>query len=187
VETGWPVRLARDEDIAALAKLIPLSVRELSTAKYSMEQIEAAIDSVVGVDQQLIRDRTYYVVENDGALIGCGGWSKRQTLFGSDHHTGRNDTELDPASQPARIRAFFVHPRFVRRGVGRALLLQCEQAVRAAGFSQVELRATLPGVPFYEACGYTAREPFQAKTSAGLSLEVVRMTKNLEQPNSGTR
>lgn len=175
----WTVRLAREADISVLQQLIASSVRGLSTADYSAEQIEAAIGFIVGVDRQLISDGTYHVVENDGALIGCGGWSKRQTLFGSDHHTGRDDAELDPAVDPARIRAFFVHPRFARRGVAGAILQRCEQDISAAGFKRIELRATLPGVPFYQACGYAACEPFEAKTAVGLSLPVVRMVKDL--------
>src|SRR3954447_10099672 len=151
----WNVRLATEADIPALEKLIAESVRGLSAAHYSQNQIEGAINFVVGVDRQLIRDATYYVVEANGEIIACGGWSKRQTLFGSDHHTARDNTELDATRQPARIRAFFVRPDFARRGVARAIIDKCERAIREAGFKRIELRSTLPGVPFYLACGYT--------------------------------
>lgn len=176
----WNVRLATDADIPALEKLIPESMRALSTAHYSQTQIEGAIDFVIGVDRQLIRDETYYVVHVDGCIIGCGGWSKRQTLFGSDHHTSRDNRELDPATQPARIRAFFVRPDFARRGIARAIIDECERAIRAAGFKRIELRATLPGVPFYIASGYTRHEDFEAKLPNDTALPVVRMAKDLD-------
>ena len=177
---NWNVRLATEADIPSLEKLIPESVRGLSAAHYSQTQIDGAIDFVVGVDRQLIRDETYYVVEANGEIIACGGWSKRQTLFGSDHHTARDDSVLDPATQPARIRAVFVRPDFARRGVARAIIDRCEHAIRTAGFKRIELRSTLPGVPFYTACGYTSHEDFEAKLPNDLSLPVVRMAKDLE-------
>jgi GNAT superfamily N-acetyltransferase len=154
----WKLRLANESDVPALEKLIPLSVRGLSRADYSSAQMDAALGSVFGVDRQLIRDGTYFVVAENGELIGCGGWSKRKTLFGSDHQTYRDDAELDPSHDAARIRAFFIHPDHARRGLGRAILEECEKAIRAAGFQSIELAATLPGVPFYSACGYSSGE-----------------------------
>lgn len=171
------LRLACEADVPALEELISLSARGLRANFYSSAQIEGALGSVFGVDRQLIRDRTYFVVETNGDLIGCGGWSKRKTLFGSDHQTGRDDAELDPARDPARIRAFFIHPDWARRGIGRAILDACEKAIRDAGFLSIELAATLPGVPFYAPCGYTAAERYDVSLNNGLPLPVVRMTK----------
>ena len=179
METEWSLRRARDADIPALEKLIPLSVRGLQSAHYSEAQMESALGSVFGVDRQLIRDETYFVVESEGELIGCGGWSKRKTLFGSDHQTNRDDAELDPATEAARIRAFFIHPNWTRRGLGRAILNECEKAIRAAGFGSIELAATLPGVPFYAAFGYLSGERSDVPLPSGLSLGIVRMTKQL--------
>jgi N-acetylglutamate synthase-like GNAT family acetyltransferase len=173
------VRLATEDDIPALERLIPLSVRGLQASHYSVAQMDAAIGSVFGVDQQLIRDRTYFVVELDGRLIGCGGWSKRKTLFGSDHHSTRDDSELNPRSDAARIRAFFVHPDHARRGVARAIVEACEEAICAAGFKRIELASTLPGKAFYEACGYAARLCQEVPLPNGLSLGIVHMSKRL--------
>lgn len=192
VNTGWSIRLAREPDVPALEKLISLSARGLRADFYSAAQIEGALGSVFGVDRQLIRDGTYFVVEHPSSpgsgavsgseLIGCGGWSKRRTLFGSDHQTGRDDAELDPTREPARIRAFFIHPAYARRGIGRGILDACEKAIRQAGFSTIELAGTLPGVPFYKACNYSAAERYDVALSKGLQLPVVRMTKDLNAP-----
>ena len=178
MKAEWSLRLARETDIPTLEKLIPLSSRGLRASFYSAAQIEGALGSVFGVDRQLIRDGTYFVVETDRELIGCGGWSKRKTLFGSDHQTGRDDAELDPTRDPARIRAFFIHPAWARRGVGRAILKACEKAIRGAGFRSIELAATLPGVPFYSACNYSTGERYDVPLG-DLSLSVVRMSKDL--------
>ena len=171
--------MAREDDIPVIETLISLSVRGLQAAYYSGAQMEAALGSVFGVDRQLIRDGTYFVVENENDIIGCGGWSKRKTLFGSDHQTNRDDAELDPSVDSARIRAFFIHPASARRGVGRAILDECEKAIRAAGFKSVELAATLSGVAFYAACGYISGERLDVPLPNGLSLEIVRMMKEL--------
>jgi GNAT superfamily N-acetyltransferase len=180
VKKDWKLRLAQENDVAALEKLIPLSVRGLQAAHYSTAQMDAALGSVFGVDRQLIRDGTYFVVEIDGELIGCGGWSKRKTLFGSDHHqTTRDDAELNPAQDAARIRAFFIHPGWARHGLGRAILEECEKAIRAAGFKSIELAATLPGVPFYAVFGYSPGERSEVPLSNSLTLGIVRMTKEL--------
>jgi GNAT superfamily N-acetyltransferase len=176
---NWKVRLALESDIAALEKLIALSAHGLGASYYSAAQLEAALGTVFGVDRQLIRDCTYYVVEAEGELIGCGGWSKRKTLFGSDNQTNRDDTELNPKRDSARIRAFFIHPDWARRGVARAILSECEKAIYAAGFKSIELAATLPGVPFYAACAYVLGEPSNVPLSNGLSLPIVHMKKEL--------
>jgi GNAT superfamily N-acetyltransferase len=178
VKKDWSLRLARETDVPALEELIPLSVRALQAPYYSTEQLDGALGSVFGVDRQLIRDRTYFVVESDNELIGCGGWSKRKTLFGSDHQIGRDDAELNPARDAARIRAFFIHPSWARRGVGHAILDACETAIRDAGFCSAELAATLPGMPFYAAFNYSAIERYDVPLANGLGLPVVRMSKN---------
>jgi GNAT superfamily N-acetyltransferase len=177
--SDWSLRLAIDEDIPALEALIPISVRALQSGDYSSEQMEAALGSVFGVDRQLIRDGTYFVVESDGALIGCGGWSNRKTLFGSDHQTNRDDALLDPKKNAARIRAFFVHPDWARRGIATAILDECESAIRVAHFHSIELASTLTGIPFYAAFDYRAQERSDVQLSNGLTLTVVRMTKQL--------
>ena len=179
MQTQWSLRRACDTDVPALEKLIALSVHGLQSAYYSEAQMDGALGSVFGVDRQLIHDKTYFVIESQGELIGCGGWSKRKTLFGSDHQTGRDDAELDPAREPARIRAFFVHPDWARRGIGHAILEVCEKAIREAGFSSIELAATLPGEPFYAAFKYSALERYDVPLTNGLSLPVVRMRKYL--------
>jgi GNAT superfamily N-acetyltransferase len=178
----WSLRLACDGDIPALEALIEHSVRELQAADYSAAQMDGALGSVFGVDRQLIRDQTYFLAENDGALIAGGGWSKRASLFGSDAARTAEDALLDPLQDAARIRAFFVHPEHARRGLGRAILLACEEAIRAARFRSVELVATLPGVPFYRAFDYQTGERSEVPLANGLSLPVVRMSKNLVTP-----
>jgi GNAT superfamily N-acetyltransferase len=175
----WTLRLANEADIPALEALIERSVRELQAASYSSAQMDGALGSVFGVDRQLIRDRTYFVAQQTGAVIACGGWSKRASLFGSDAARAEEDALLDPLQDAARIRAFFVHPDYARHGLGRAILLACEDAIRAARFRSIELVATLPGVPFYQAFDYETGERYEVPLVNGLSLPVVRMTKNL--------
>jgi len=177
---NWAIRLAREKDISALEKLIPLSVRELHSPYYSEAQMEAAIGSVFGVDRQLIRDGTYFVAENEGEIIGCGGWSKRKKLFGSDALGIGEDTMLDPTRDAARIRAFFVHPNWARHGIGRDILLACEEAMRAHNFTVAEMVATLPGELFYAAFGYTASKRYEIPMANDLMLPVVRMSKQLQ-------
>ena len=175
----WALRLAREDDIPQLESLIERSVRELQSPFYSTAQMDGALGTVFGVDRQLIRDGTYLVVQQQDALVACGGWSKRESLFGSDAARAREDALLDPRSQSARVRAFFVHPRHARRGLGRAILLACEEAIRAAHFQNIELVATLAGVDFYRAFGYKRGESYEVPLVNGLSLPVVPMTKTL--------
>ena len=180
---NWTLRIARMEDVAALEKLIPLSVRALQAAHYSPAQMEAALGPVFGVDRQLIADGTYFVAEHDAQIIGCGGWSRRKAIFGGDRaHTGEDEL-IDPARDPARIRAFFVHPNFARRGIGRALLAACESAIVAAKFSNAELVATLAGEPLYAAFAYEAVERYEVPMPGGLALPVVKMRKQFKTPN----
>ena len=178
--TDWSPRLAREDDIPALEWLIPHSVRVLQAAHYSAAQMEAALGPVFGVDRQLIEDGTYFVVEQAGEIVGCGGWSRRRSLFGGDHGRTASDPELDPRHDPARVRAFFVHPSWARRGIGRSILAACERAIRDAAFENVELVATLAGEPLYASFGYTPVERYEVPMKGGLSLPVVRMIKRLE-------
>lgn len=178
--TDWAPRLARENDIPALERLIPLSVRGLQAVYYSPAQMEAALGPVFAVDRQLIQDGTFFVVDQEGEVIGCGGWSRRCSLFGGDHGREEPDAELDPRRDPARVRAFFVHPAWARRGIGRSILTACERAIRDAGFRTIELVATRSGEPLYASFGYTAVERYAVAMSGGLSLPVVRMTKALD-------
>lgn len=173
----WSVRLARGKDAPAIGILIRISCRGLQLSHYSEGQIIGAIGSVFGVDYQLILDRTYFLVEREAQILGCGGWSKRKTLFGGDAMKTGMDIELDPKRDSARIRAFFVHPEWARCGIGRAILQHCERAIQLAGFGSVELVATLTGVPFYSACNYSQIERFEVRLKNGLMLPVVRMVK----------
>src|SRR6202167_5731941 len=141
---SYQLRNATRADQAALQRLIARSARELGAQDYRPEQIEGALLGAFGVDTQLIDDGTYFVVEADGKLVGCGGWSRRRTLFGGDRHRERDAAELDPKVDAAKIRAFFVDPDHARRGIGRALLERCESEARARGFRRLELMGTLP-------------------------------------------
>ena len=175
------LRQATTTDIPALEELIRASVTALSTEHYTSEQINSALTHVFGVDTQLISDGTYFVAEIEGQLAGSGGWSKRTTLFGGDQSKAdRVDSLLNPAVEAARIRAFYVHPLWSRRGVGSRILTACENAARAAGFSRIELVATLPGEPLYEARAYEKAAAMQLKTPDGESLRAFRMTKSLK-------
>ncbi len=172
-------RLATMGDLPALVVLIPASARILSRGFYTDAQTEAAIRYIFGPDTRLITDGTYFVVEADGVLAGCGGWSRRRTLYGGDQMKAAEDPLLDPRTEAARIRAFFVHPDFARQGVGSAILDSCLDAARAAGFSRVELASTLPGVPFYRALGFEECEPLEAPMPDGTTLPIIRMERAL--------
>jgi GNAT superfamily N-acetyltransferase len=171
------LRQAVPADVPALRVLIDASVRKLQAGDYTSAQIEGALQSVYGVDSQLIADGTYFVVEAESVIVGCGGWSKHKTLFGGDHWAGREDSLLDPHRDAAKIRAFFVHPDWVRRGIGSMILDACETAAAAAGFTRFEMGATLTGVPLYRARGYVALENIAAPLKNGETLAVVRMEK----------
>ncbi|HWC98521.1 MAG TPA: GNAT family N-acetyltransferase [Candidatus Sulfopaludibacter sp.] len=170
------IRLATWEDIPALESLIAESVMTLQT-EYTREQRQAALGSVFGVDRQLIGDGSYFAAIADGAIVGCGGWSRRKTPFGSDHSPARDDSFLDPASEAARVRAFFIHPAWARRGIGSSLLQACETAAAAAGFTRLELTSTLSGVPLYTARGFSPEVEFAVPLANGDRLPVIRMTK----------
>lgn len=184
------LRPATLADRPALRELIEISARVLGGRDYRPEQIEGALRGAFGVDSTLIEDGTYFVVElleatadlPAGTLVGCGGWSKRRTLFGGDARAGRDAALLDPAADAAKIRAFFVHPGYERRGVGRALLEHCERAAQAAGFRRFELMGTLPGVRLYEALGYQRQPMIHHPLQEGLSIEFVPMHKQVAAP-----
>jgi len=173
------IRKAVLEDIPALEALIPQSVRVLGAGYYTPEQIEGSLGTVFGVDSQLIRDGTYFVAEVEGKVVGCGGWSRRRTLFGSDRAPEKDDAWLDPSLEAARIRAFFVHPAWARQGIGSRIMQRCEAAAVEEGFSRLELVATLPGEPLYRAHGFSAAERFEVPLPNGGSLPVVRMSKGI--------
>ena len=175
--TAIGLRLAEAADAPALAALIAESVMVLQAPDYSEAQRRGALGTVFGVDSRLIADRTYFAAEAGGLIVGCGGWSRRKTLFGGDAIAGKDDQALDPARDAARIRAFFVRPGWTRRGIGGRILEACEQAARAAGFRRFELMATLTGVPLYRASGYELREAHEALLANGLRLPMIRMTK----------
>jgi GNAT superfamily N-acetyltransferase len=179
------IRLAAMADIPALTALIDVSVRGLQSRDYSRTQIELALRTVYGVDTQLIADGTYFVAEEKPSdcsapvFAGCGGWSKRKTLFGGDAWSGREDDLLDPVRDAAKIRAFFVHPDWARRGIGTMILNACEEAAKAAGFKRCEMGATLTGVPFYRKMGYTELEHLEVPLGDDESLPIVHMAKSL--------
>lgn len=178
------IRKACTADIPALRQVIEASVRGLQARDYSPRQIELALKNLYGVDTQLIADGTYFAAEAaaEGAearIVGCGGWSRRRTLFGGDQWRTRQDDLLDPQRDAAKIRAFFVRPEWVRRGIGTMILDACEAAATAAGFKRLEMGATLSGVPFYRARGYTPLESVEAPLGEGESLPIVRMVKEI--------
>jgi GNAT superfamily N-acetyltransferase len=201
------LRTASAADIPALREVIEASVRGLQARDYTPRQIELALRTVYGVDTRLIADGTYFAVEiepaalspawepgdaeresrtgadfsanKSGVIVGCGGWSKRKTLFGGDQWSGREDDLLDPTQDAAKIRAFFVHPNWARRGIGTMILEACQAAAEAAGFKRLEMGATLSGVPFYARKGYAALENVDVPLGDGQFLPIVRMAKDI--------
>jgi GNAT superfamily N-acetyltransferase len=176
------LRKAALADIAPIQGLIARSARGLSLGDYRPSQVEGALRGAFGVDTQLVLDETYFVAEESGRLVGCGGWSFRSTLFGGDARADRDSSMLDPRSQAAKIRAFFVDPDNARRGIGSLLLEACEREARAHGFFHVELMATLPGVKFYAARGYVGAAMVHFDVGLGESIEFVPMRKTLAAP-----
>ena len=173
------IRKATLSECAAIAELIKESARGLSRSDYSDDQIEGAIATVFGVDTNLIIDGTYFVAESGGELLGCGGWSKRRTLFGGDQYATRDASQLDPKTEPAKIRAFFIRPQHSRKGIARALLEWCETEAKACGFQALELMSTLPGVKLYRACGYEGEERVELDVGHGLTIGLVPMRKEI--------
>jgi len=171
------VRTARLDELAALHALMELAIAELLKPFLNAAEI-ASSRAIMGLDTQLVRDGTYFVVEGDGALAGCGGWSRRATMYGGDVSPGRDPALLDPAKDAARVRAMYTHPSFTRRGVGRLILARCEEAARAEGFTRAELVATMAGMPLYLACGYQPVERF-TDDRGGAPVPLARMAKKL--------
>src|SRR5262245_18961885 len=175
--TALTHRLASREDIPAMSALMELAIAELLKPFLDAAQI-AASRTIMGLDSQLIADKTYFLVEEGNALAGCGGWSRRATMYGGDRSPGRDAALLDPTKDPARVRAMYTHPAFVRRGVGRLILALCENAARSEGFVRAELVATMAGEPLYRACGYQAIERF-VDDRGGSAVPLARMSKLL--------
>jgi GNAT superfamily N-acetyltransferase len=178
-ELSFVIRHATTDDIPAMQSLIARSAHGLSVGDYSAAQVDGALAGAFGVDTQLLRDRTYFVVCARDALVGCGGWSFRRTLFGSDARADRDPEQLDPERDAAKIRAFFVHPDWARRGIGTALLEHCEREALKHGFRRFELMATLPGVRLYGARGYVGAAPIQWPVPGGISIQFVPMSKTV--------
>ena len=176
---GWQIRLATRGDLPALEALMARSIRELIGACLPPPQVEASFE-IMGMDSALVDDGTYFAVDHAGTLVGCGGWGRRATLFGGDHSNGRDARLLDPAFEPARIRAMYTHPAYARRGIGKLVLAQCEEAARAAGFRALALVATVSGEPLYRAAGYTVVDRIEVPTSSGITVPCANMRKVLE-------
>jgi GNAT superfamily N-acetyltransferase len=180
------IRKATAADVPQLREVIEASVRALQAKDYTPAQIEGALKSVYGVDSQLIADGTYLVAEvsespHKPEIVGCGGWSKRKTLYGGDQYAAREDSLLDPSRDAAKIRAFFVHPQWARRGIGSLILEACENAAREAGFTRLEMGATLSGVAFYRAKGYAALDSLEVPLGNGEVLPILRMAKEINK------
>jgi GNAT superfamily N-acetyltransferase len=173
-------RLATSDDLPALRAVATAAIDELQAGFLDPDQV-AASHAIMGIDTRLVDDCTYFVIEEDGAIAGCGGWSRHATLYGGDHTYGRDDALLDPATEPARVRAMYTHPRYARRGVGRLVLSLCEAAAAAEGFRHLELMATLAGEPLYAAYGFTPVEHVTER-STGTTIPLVRMMKAVAPP-----
>ncbi len=176
--TSFTIRLASKADLPALEGLVSRAIGELLRPFLSPEELHASFE-IMGVDTELISDRTYFVVEQSGTLAGCGGWSRRATHFGADHWHDRDSRPLDPRAEAARVRAMYTHPDFARKGIGRAILARCETEASAEDFRELELVATLAGEPLYRACGYIETERFEAQAPSGAAVPLVRMRKSM--------
>jgi GNAT superfamily N-acetyltransferase len=184
-EPDYQLRAATLDDGPAIGDLIARSIRSLGAGDYTAEQIDAALQGAFGLDTVLVRDRTYFVVTwRDGTIVACGGWSQRRTLFGGDARADRDESLLDPRTDAAKIRAYFVDPVHARRGLGRALLNRCERDARRAGYGALELMATLPGVRLYTQCGFHAADALEHPLPGGLSIRFVPMRKRLSATTS---
>lgn len=171
-------RPATPADLPQLRELVHLSIRDLVSQFLDQARVEASFE-IMGIDTQLIEDGSYFIVESGDRISGCGGWSRRATLYGPDKLAGRDARFLDPDTEPARIRAMYTHPDFARRGVGRLIVSLCEDAARAEGFRAIEMMATAPGEPLYLSCGYSVVERVDIATSKGVSVPCARMRKSL--------
>ena len=163
-------------DLAELKALMAMAIRHLVGAYLDAVRVEASFE-IMGVDTQLIEDGTYFVIESEGRIAGCGGWSRRATLFGGDHSAGRDARLLDPESEPARVRGMYTHPDFARRGIGWLVLSLCETAAAREGFRSLELVATVAGEPLYSAYGFSVIERIEVPTSKAVTIPCARMSK----------
>jgi GNAT superfamily N-acetyltransferase len=170
-------RLATHEDLPQLQTLIDLAIDRNQREFLDVDQISSS-RAIMGLDTQLVDDGTYFVVECDGAIAGCGGWSRRATMYGGDHSSGRDAALLNPESDAARVRAMYTHPDFVRRGIGKLILELCEQAARAEGFRRLELVATMSGEPLYRSAGYSSVEEM-SDASGGAAVPLLLMAKSI--------
>lgn len=164
------LRVALPRDVPVLQALIERSARTLSVGFYTQDQIGAVTREVFGVDSQLVADGTYYAIECGSEIVACGGWGKRSTSFGGDQAKSTPERLLDPATEPAKIRAFFVDPAMARRGLGSMLMAHCAAAAAAAGFRRLELVATMPGVPLYQSLGFDPVERFDLALVQGSEM-----------------
>jgi GNAT superfamily N-acetyltransferase len=169
-------RLSTMADLPELQALMTTAIARLLGAYLDQARVEASFE-IMGVDTQLIEDGTYFAIEEGGRIVGCGGWSRRATMFGGDHSANRDARLLDPASEPARVRAMYTHPDFARRGIGRLVLSLCEAVAAEEGFRSLELVATVAGEPLYAACGFSVIERFEVPTSKGVAVPCTRMSK----------
>lgn len=178
----YTLRCATRADENDVRKVIEDSVWGLAREDYTDAQIAAALQSAWGLDTQLVSDGTYFVAESPRAgIVACGGWSRRRTLFGGDANPDRDPEMLDPSSEAARIRAFFVHPTFARQGIGRALLARCEREASQQGFRRLELLATIPGHRLYGALGYEGAERQSFVLPGGIAIDFIPMLKTLSE------
>jgi GNAT superfamily N-acetyltransferase len=182
----FTIRPAVAADVPILRELIDASVRRLQSGDYTPAQIDSALRTVFGVDSQLVSDGTYLLVQpiplhsdlrENPFIVACGGWSKRKTLYGGDLWRARQDDLLDPATDAAKIRAFFIHPDWARQGIGTLLLDACEAAARAAGFTRFEMGATLTGAKLFQKRGYVAVERLEVPLEGDITLPVIHMVK----------
>jgi GNAT superfamily N-acetyltransferase len=183
MRTAFAIRSAVSADVPVLRELIDASVRRLQSGDYSTAQIDSALRTVFGVDSQLIDDGTYLLVEavldlqRKPVIVACGGWSKRKTLYGGDRWRDRQDDMLDPETDAAKIRAFFIHPDWARQGIGTLLLDACESAARAAGFTRFEMGATLTGAKLFQKRGYRAMERLEVPLEGDITMPIIHMVK----------
>jgi GNAT superfamily N-acetyltransferase len=183
---AFAIRPAVATDIPVLRELIDASVRRLQSGDYTPKQIDSALRTVFGIDSQLIHDGTYLLVQTvpldsgkNPVIVACGGWSKRKALFGGDRWRNRQDAQLDPRTDAAKIRAFFIHPDWARQGIGTLLLDACESAARAAGFTRFEMGATLTGAKLFQKRGYVAMDPLEVPLEGEITLPVIHMVKDV--------
>ena len=172
------IRLASVEELSAMMDLMNKSISILLKPYLPPDGVVGSFD-IMGLDTQLVKDQTYFVVETDQKIVGCGGWSRRATLFGGDHTDGREPRLLDPKTESARVRAMYTHPEYTRRGIGTLVLNESEKAARNEKFSKVELAATLSGEPLYRARGYLPIEYFSSTANNGAEIPLIRMEKSL--------